>query len=119
MEGFVLVTNPYYRWYFISFWTIAVIVILNLVIAFVLEAFFQKDAQHQKDTSKSSVEEDENHQLQWSSSSSAEEQHHPTLTSLNVAGGGGRGGGGGGTKLPSSPKYNKKKNVIHLHQGFM
>ena len=43
MNGFVLVTNAYYRWYFISFWTIAVVVILNLVIAFVLEAFFAKD----------------------------------------------------------------------------
>ena len=106
MEGFVLVTNPYYRWYFISFWTIAVVVILNLVIAFVLEAFFQKDAQHQKKS------EEEDHQ-RWSSS--AEEQHHTILTSQNVA----AAGGGCRSKVPSSPKYNKKNSVIHLHQGFM
>ena len=54
MEGFVLVTNPYYRWYFISFWTIAVVVILNLVIAFVLEAFFNKDEQRRSDSTYAS-----------------------------------------------------------------
>ena len=43
MDGFVHVTYPSYRWFFILFWSIAVIVILNLVVAFILEAFFSKD----------------------------------------------------------------------------
>ena len=42
MDGFVRVTSPSYRWFFISFWSIAVIVILNLVVAFILEAFFRR-----------------------------------------------------------------------------
>jgi hypothetical protein len=87
MEGFVLVTNPYYRWYFISFWTIAVIVILNLVIAFVLEAFFQKDEQYREAAKR---EEDQCGGSRvasgkvWSTMD-AEEQHE--LASVNVAAG--------------------------------
>jgi two pore calcium channel protein len=45
MDGFVRVTSPYHRWFFILFWSIAVVVILNLVVAFILEAFFTKDEQ--------------------------------------------------------------------------
>ena len=95
MEGFVLVTTPYYRWYFISFWTIAVVVILNLVIAFVLEAFFNKD-----------------------------EQRRSSGRRKDGAGEmGERGGVEEGEKERGRRKRVRKKNrhqsVIHLHDGFM
>jgi hypothetical protein len=56
MGGFVQVTTPFHRWFFISFWSIAVVVILNLVVAFILEAFFTKDDQRRsQEVSGSSV----------------------------------------------------------------
>merc|ERR1712070_1245949 len=45
MSGFIAVTSPWCRWYFVSFWVLGVVVVLNLVVAFVLEAFFTKDVQ--------------------------------------------------------------------------
>ena len=48
MEGFIQVTSPFYRWFFICFWSIAVVVILNLVVAFILEAFFAKEKELKK-----------------------------------------------------------------------
>jgi hypothetical protein len=44
MEGTELVTSKWSRIYFISFYVIANIMMLNLVIAFVVEAYFEQAA---------------------------------------------------------------------------
>jgi len=44
MDGVVATTgSKYYRLYFISFYAVAVVMVLNLVVAFILEAFFEKE----------------------------------------------------------------------------
>jgi hypothetical protein len=42
MEGFVAVTDKRARFFFIVFYTVAVIMVINLIVAFVLDAFFRK-----------------------------------------------------------------------------
>jgi len=46
MDGVVAATSKIFRLYFISFYAIAVVMVLNLVVAFILEAFFEKEMEH-------------------------------------------------------------------------
>jgi two pore calcium channel protein len=41
MEGFVVVTSEWSRYFFIVYWVLAVVVLLNLFVAFVIEAYFK------------------------------------------------------------------------------
>lgn len=46
MNGVTVVSHKYAPLYFISFWMITVMVVMNLVVAFVLEAFFEKTSEN-------------------------------------------------------------------------
>jgi two pore calcium channel protein len=46
MDGVVAATSKVFRLYFISFYAVAVVMVLNLVVAFILEAFFEKEMEH-------------------------------------------------------------------------
>lgn len=54
MGGMVAVTSGWARWYFISFWLLAVVMVMNLLVAFILDAFFDKleEEQEEVDTSQ-------------------------------------------------------------------
>ena len=128
MEGFVLVTSGYYRWYFISFWTIAVVVILNLVIAFVLEAFFNKDEQRRLSEGGS----EEGREGGWSESNAQKGWEEGTYEARDRGGGEvakemGRGGAGAGAGAggindggggSGANKYRRQGSVINLRDGF-
>jgi len=48
MGGFVAVRGTQARVFFITFYTIAVVMVLNLIVAFVLDAFFRKEEQQRQ-----------------------------------------------------------------------
>ena len=51
MDGVVAVAGShYYRIYFVSFYAVAVVMVLNLVVAFILEAFFEKEMESEQYT---------------------------------------------------------------------
>jgi len=61
MDGVVAATSKEFRLYFISFYCIAVVMVLNLVVAFILEAFFEKEMEHdlsRDEVSKSPIMDD-------------------------------------------------------------
>jgi hypothetical protein len=46
MEGAVTVTTKWSRVYFVSFYIVGVVMVLSLVVAFVVEAYFEDAARH-------------------------------------------------------------------------
>ena len=74
MDGAVAVTNKWSRFYFISFYIIGVVMVLSLVVAFVVEAYFEE-----VEAMAASKHRASGHDSSTTSSSSSlpSYQHHP------------------------------------------
>lgn len=79
MDGVVAVTSKWSRLFFISYYVLAVVMVLSLVVAFVVEAYFEVT---HKDASKHSGSEGSN-SLESSSSSDSPSCSTPPLGSSN------------------------------------
>eukprot|EP00936_MAST-01D_sp_MAST-1D-sp1_P002157 g2157.t1 len=56
MEGFVAVRNLQARWFFILFYGFSVVMLLNLIVAFVLDAFFRREEERRQAQERLQVE---------------------------------------------------------------